>query len=561
MNLSSPLIRFSPWILSSITAAATTPFTNEAVERGVNYRSEFLEPAIVGVAGSSQGACFADLDNDGDADLILVGDFFGVVGVFENDGRGHFTRHTNTGMPSLQKASGISAGDYDADGDLDIFLTQMDYPTGTTSGNRLLRNEGGFFFQDVSGEAGIVPGGSSTGSSWGDFDGDGWLDLYVSAYSWRGSPIDNQLYHNQGDGTLVEVGASVGVSNPDGLTFQSSFIDFDVDGDVDLYIVNDRGGIGNPRFPGNALFENRAGQFVDISESSGMNVDMFSMGIAVGDLNADGLFDFYVSNIRENKLFINVGNNEFIDRAFQYGVEGGSVGWGVQFFDMDNDGWLELYVCNTPLGRDGTPPPQLFKCDGGDSCVDIAPTMGLELDVSSYAVASADIDGDGDLDLVVVSPYAPVQLYINHAENDPSQRWLRVRLQNEGRNRFAIGATVFVTAGGVTRQRTLVAGDGYKSQNELILHFGLGSATRADEVRVVWPGGSETVASNIALNQTIDIDSLGNVSSPSNDTNGNVGDAPDVLMPPTPRGSSLCGPGLIGPLSAALPCLLMRRRK
>ncbi len=483
---------------------AIQPFTEEAAQRGVNYTAQFLASSIVGMAGGSHGACFSDLDGDGDPDLVLVGRSDGVVGVFENDGTGHFAERLNTGIPTLVKASSISAGDFDGDGDPDLFIPQIVYPSSLSLPHLLVRNEGNFQFVNVAAAAGIVPGGSATGSTWGDYDGDDLLDLYVGNYSWNGSPINNRLYHNLGDGTFEEVAVALGVNDPGGFAFQASFIDYDLDGDVDLYLVNDRGGIGNPPNPGNRLWRNNGdGTFEALPASAGMNVNMFSMGIAYGDFDRNGWTDFYVSNIDPNKLFLNTGNHTFSEQGLTWGITMNSVSWGVLFLDVDNDGWLDVHVCNTPLGPQGSHAPGFFECDGTPPCQNVTASIGLVMNSGSYGSAVADVDDDGDVDMIVVAPSAPAQLYINHAEAEPSNRWLKVRLKGAGLNQHAIGATIFATDSLGEQQQAVVAGESYKSQSELVRHFGVGSTQTISEVRVLWPGGAESTINGVPTNQTL----------------------------------------------------------
>ncbi|HEY3243957.1 MAG TPA: FG-GAP-like repeat-containing protein [Phycisphaerae bacterium] len=535
-----PSVRYAAVLVGCLAltsaARAITPFTEEALQRGINYSAAYLPPELVGMAGGSQGVCFADLDNDGDPDLVLVGRSDGVVGVFENDGTGHFVLHNpggpgGTGMPLLVKASSITAADYDGDGDLDLFLPQIVYPTGFIAPHYLMRNDGGWHFTDVSAAAGILPGGSTTGAAWGDYDGDGLVDLYVVNYSWPNSPINNRLYHNLGNGTLAEVAAALGVDDPGGYGFQASFVDYDLDGDVDLLVANDRVGYVIPPSttpnPDNRLFRNNGnGTFSDISAASGIGTNppgtMFSMGIAIGDLDRNGWVDFFISNLASNDLAHNrlhLGSGPagcgpsyppgcwFTENALGYGMGALTVSWGVQFFDLDNDGWLDLYVANTPLGGSGSPAPQLYHFTGTPPAMDIAPQIGLDTTGGGYGVTTADIDNDGDMDLVVVRPYDRVLLYINHTQDaaPDAQHWLKVRLRGAGLNHFAVGATVFVQDDSGWQQHAVVAGNSYKSQEDLVVHFGVGATTLLHEVRVLWPDGTAKSIHEVPTNQTLEI--------------------------------------------------------
>ena len=482
-------------------AGAFDPLTEEALIRGIDYTAHYLDD--VGIAGQCQGAAFADLDGDTDPDLVLIGSVDGVVNVYENDGFGTFTLRVDTGMPALLKASSVTAVDYDADGDLDVFITQFDIQNGAHR-SALMRSDGDFVFTDVTIEAGLTGYGASTGATWGDYDNDGFLDLYVPNYSYSGAPTNNLLYRNLGDGTFVQLGEALGVDDPGGMSFQASFIDYDLDGDVDLYSVNDRGGVG--QMLGNRLWRNLGdGTFEDVSVESGTDAHIFSMGLAFGDLDRNGWPDLYVSNIIGNPLFMNLDGAGFEERSIDYHVTSGSVGWGVMFFDADNDGWLDLYVCNTSLYGYEQPADRLYMCGPEPPCVDVAAESGVMVDTESYGVASADIDNDGDLDFLVTRPDLPVLLYINHT-NENASNWLKVALRGSGPNSAAIGATIRLEDDAGWQQRALLAGTSYKSQHEMTQHFGLGETTLVRQVRVLWPGGAESCISNVESNQTLVID-------------------------------------------------------
>lgn len=495
---------------------AIPPFTEEALPRGIAYTAMYLND--VGTAGQSQGAAFADLDLDGDADLILIGSADGVVGVYANDGSGHFTAQSDTGMPILDHASSVTAVDYDGDGDLDVFLTQFnDFVLPQPSGQQyLLRNDGDFTFTDVTQAAGLLDLGSSTGATWGDYDGDGFLDVYIPNYGGPWDPTPNRLYRNLGDGTFEEVASELGVDDPGGEGFQASFVDYDLDGDVDLFNVNDR---GLQTLVGNSLWRNNGdGTFTEVSEADSTGMLMFAMGLAIGDMDRNGWPDFYVTNITDNVLLMNLDGETFVDMADEYGVRSGTIGWGAMWFDMDNDGWLELYVCNAPPPGSQDVADRLYQCnhpcDAGSApcCVDLAASLGLNVLSTSYGVTSADIDDDGDVDLLVVRPGGTIPeppdgdfrvlLYINHADAAPNH-WLKVRLAGPGTAFAPIGATVFVQDAIGWQQQSLVAGKCYKSQTSTDLHFGVGAVTLVSELKVLWPGGGETVIPNVPVDQTL----------------------------------------------------------
>ena len=443
------------------------PFTEEAVARGID-----LTPTH-GDAGDQggRGVAFVDLDGDGDPDVVALGAPGDLVAVFENDGTGHFVDRTGgTGIGPVARASGVCAADYDGDGDLDLFVTAFDEP------DALLRNEGGFAFTSVGAAAGVAWAGGGEGAAFGDYDADGWVDLYVA------STTQNRLYHNLGNETFEEVGEALGVALPPWQpTFQPVFLDYDLDGDSDLYISNDRGQHDCETYH-NYLFENIGGAFDDVTASAGAEACINSMGIAVGDYNADGLPDLYATNGPPgNVLLINQGDGTFAESADDAGVGLFEMSWGTALFDCDNDGILDLYVCAWQAAN------ALYRHDGAWPAADVAPALGIDVGGKSFCLATGDVDRDGDLDLLLQNDAEPIRLFINH--EGARRRWLELSVVGRGANTGAIGATVVIEAAGRTMLREVAAGGNFKSQNELLVHAGLGGASVADGVAVTWPGG------------------------------------------------------------------------
>ena len=478
------LLTASMSAIAVASAAAQIPFTEEAQLRGVSYITDQQNDF-------GEGMAFVDLDDDGDPDLVLLGRADGLVGVYENNGSGFFTdRSATSGIPAVPHSTGVIAADYDRDGDLDLFISQG-YDTlnkpGSVTPNLLMRNDGGFQFTDVTAEAGVGDAGPAYGCAWGDYDGDGLLDLYVSN---RFMP--NLLYHNLGNGTFEEVAQTLGVDRGDDPTFQSAFFDFDHDGDADLYVANDK---ANCTAYSNHFFENVRGSFVDITETSGTEACVWSMCIAIGDFNHNGHQDMYVTNLPQgNALLINQGDGTFTREELPANVASYAIGWGSVFFDYDNDGHLDLYVCNVLANN------RLYRHDGQWPCNDLSGVLGVDDAQDSYTVAVADIDNDGDLDMAVQNTDEPVHLYINH--EGELRRWAKFDVRGEGESRYAVGANVRVCAGGVWRLREVIAGCNYLAQNDLTVHVGMDQAQVIDELQVDWPGGQSRTLTNLATNQT-----------------------------------------------------------
>ena len=464
---------------------AGTPFpafTEESAARGVQYQVDQLWDTVP----FGEGLGFLDLDDDGDDDLVVLGQASGLVGVYENLGNGFFNdRSMTTGIPLIPQTSGVTAADYDRDGDLDLYISRW------AQENRFYRNLGHFQFEDVTGQAGVGGSktGKTTGCSFGDFNGDGYLDLAVGN---RESP--NYLFMNQGDGTFVDVALAQGVQQPADPAFQISFFDFDRDNDADLYISNDRGMLNCPTFH-NYLFENVNGQYMDITESSGTHSCTDSMTVTIGDFTANGWQDLYVtSQSLGNTLMQNMGDGTFSDDTKVAGVGSYTTGWGAVFVDFDNDTFLELYVCNMFEAN------RFYMHQGAWPCTDIGPDLAIADAGESYAVAASDIDNDGDVDLALSNRGDPIRIFINRSGH--LGHWVKFDVMGKGPDRWAIGANIDIHHNGKHQVREVIAGSNYKSQNSLWQHFGLASDTVLDQVTVTWLGGSQRTLTNYPVDQS-----------------------------------------------------------
>ena len=263
--------------LLTTTPASGRPaaFTEEAVARGVTYLVHDFGPfASTFLYGT--GVAFADLDGDGDEDLIVLGRIDGVVGFFENDGTGHFTDRTSTvNPPALTFPSSVTAADYDDDGDLDVYLGCYLEP------NVMLRNDGAFSFMDVSIAAGVADGGAAMGCAWGDLNNDTWLDLYLpNRTGTDGNTAPNCVFMNNGDGTFASSAAAMGLDMGTDPTLLVACLDYDRDGDADIYAGNDK---GTGPLLWNHMFQNNGGVFTDVTAATGTAADVDCMGIAFGD--------------------------------------------------------------------------------------------------------------------------------------------------------------------------------------------------------------------------------------------------------------------------------------
>jgi len=344
-------------------------------------------------------------------------------------------------------------------------------------------------FTDVAAAAGVAAAGPATGCSVADYDGDGWLDLYLCTYQ---IGVPNRLYRNKRDGTFEDVAAGLGVDSL-GLSYQSVWSDFDRDSWPDLCVSNDRG-FGNVP---NQLWRNSAGAFTDVSASTGMNVALCSMGVACGDLDGDLRSDFYFTNLPDptppllgvNPLMLSTSKGGFARQDAAWGVSHQKMSWAAILWDFDNDSDLDLYVNNE------TQPNTLYRNPGAPPMADIAPAAGVTGTAPlSYVSVVGDLDRDGDLDLVQNNYAGAVRLYMN---NEGAQRaWLRLRVAGEGRVRDAIGASATVVSRSKPGQASqtqwrevLCGGNGYLGQNDTALHFGLGASASVESIEVRWPAG------------------------------------------------------------------------
>ena len=486
---------FAMWVSPGAIFADLEPFTSEAIERGVQYTMQGY-PQSGGAYGF--GMAIADLDGDGDLDLVLIGRSNGLPGLFENDGTGHFTnRSWESGIFPLLSASSVVVFDFDGDGDLDLFFAQY---MGNI-GNRLYRQDAPWQFTDVTVGSGLAETLPTKGVCVADYDGDGWLDLYLSNYVVPGN-VDvtrNRLYRNLGNGTFARVQPGPGIESPLP-SLHAHWTDYDGDSWPDLYLSNDRG----PYYGPNTLWRNDHGLLVDVSAASGADANLFSMGVASGDLNRDGYPDFYATNVPDplpplfgaNPLLLSQGDGTYVEAQDEWGVAHHTLSWGAHFWDFDNDGDLDLYVnnqfaANTAYLNPGTPPMVNVTTQ-----LQLAGTGGV-----SYVSIFGDLDGDGDLDLVQNNASGNVRIFMN--QEGSRRRWLRLRVVGLGPNHQAAGASASVLAGGRWQwAEVILGGNSYLGQNEPIMHYGLGSTVRADEVLVRWPnGGPVRTLRNLSSNQ------------------------------------------------------------
>jgi hypothetical protein len=446
-------------------AGADTPFTDVTDQAGLMD------------AGNERGLAWGDFDTDGDPDLY-VAVLDGPDKLFRNEGDKTFTDVTSAaGLADTTRSTAPAWCDFDGDGDLDLYVARV-------GPNALYRNEGNGTFTDVAEAAGVACPAVSWGLAWGDHDGNGTVDLYVVNFGIH----PNRMYSNSGDGTFTDVAAELGLDDF-GHGTSAAWADFDNDGHPDLYLANKDGA--------NRLFQNNGqGLFSDVADSAGAQDTNDSIGTIWGDCDNDGDLDlFFSANLKPNRFFFNQGGLSFEPAGPEAITAHPGGGRGIGFADYDQDGFLDLYLANS----DG--PNVLYRNQGGAGFLDVTEGSGAGDEETGTAIAWADYDGDGDQDLFLSNFGQKMRLFENNAS--PGAHWLTVRLRGSGPNTRAVGARVTLHAGDRTMIRENNTGGGYQSQSPHELHFGLGSFAKVDSLNVRWPSGEITTHGPYQADQVI----------------------------------------------------------
>lgn len=530
-------------VLDRETADVGIVFEDRSAQSGLHCRHFPDSRSSLLPEDMGSGIAVGDYDGDGDEDVYVVNfaqsiqrDADSTVGspgrnhLYSNNGDGTFedvTERAGVGLSAY--GMGAAWGDYDNDGELDLYVTNY-------GPNVLYRNDGGQFV-DVTAHAGVGDAGFSTGCAWGDYNRDGHIDLYVCSYvdfvrragdrartmRQYGSeipytlnpssyePLANLLYRNNGDGTFTDVAAELGVDDLYGRSLGVAWMDMDLDGWPDLYVAND--------ISVNAVFHNQGdGTFKDIGASSLAADYRGAMGLAVDDFDCDQDLDLLVTHwlAQENALYENMYNNAaetrkgrpidsarkwlgFFDIANKAGLGQSSidmVGWAAGFVDFDNDGWSDVWVSNgstmeQPDDHRRLVPQAILayaqRAGEGFFAIDTGGSPALREPFVGRGGVQADFDGDGRWDLLLLR-FGETPLYlVNRTKTD--HHWIDLHLRQEPVNTQALGAIVHVTANGVTKSAQVGAVPSYLSQHSHVLHFGLGSASQVDRVEIRWPDG------------------------------------------------------------------------
>ena len=530
--------------------ASGRPFGAHFVD--VAHQAGLIAPVICGEPGHADyilevigcGCAFFDYDNDGWLDIFILsgsrlsGAPAGATNrLYKNNRDGTFTDVTEkAGLVKTGWASSVCVGDYNNDGYEDLFVTYFGQ-------NVLYRNNGDGTFTDMTVSAGLVndPARWGAGCSFLDYNRDGFLDLFVSNYvqfdfkhipkpgsdvncNWKGIPVNcgprglppgfHSLYRNIGDGTFTDVSRQAGVSGSHGsygMTVVSA--DLDEDGWPDIYVACDS-------TPSLLFMNNHDGTFREEGVARGValnedGMEQAGMGVGVGDCFLDGHLDLFKTHFADdtNVLYRNDGKGEFDDvtNAAHLGTETHYICWGTGIFDLDNDGYPDIFVVagSTYPGLEEKLPQYPNKCPrmifrnlGNGTFEELIGEAGKDVAAlhSSRGCAFGDFDNDGDLDILIVNLNEPPTLLRNDLRGD--HHWLKVKLVGVASNRSAIGARVLLRYGRKIQAQAVLSQSSFYSSNDPRLHFGLGAETTAD-IDIIWPNGLKERFKEIAADQLV----------------------------------------------------------
>jgi enediyne biosynthesis protein E4 len=527
--------------ITAVPAVQSASFEDGAAAAGITYYYEsgatvgrlFLADTMGGGVG------LIDFDGDGWLDIYLVNGCALPIDLkdpprpnllYRNQHDGTFRDVTGlAGVSGKGYGMGCAVGDYDNDGDDDLFVTGL-------RGTILYRNRGEGTFEDVTLSAGTFSDRWTTAAGFGDFDGDGDLDLVVLAYAdldlndlsecqdgsgraihcapTRYPAQDDLLYRNNGDGTFTEISRAVGFVAPDGRGLGLAIADLDGDGKLDIFVAND----ASPNF----LFHNRGGlRFEEIGVAAGVATNgsgraTASMGVVADDFDGDGRIDLFFTNLvnESSTLFRNLGGMLFVDATLGCGLDAPSrpkTGFGDAALDADNDGRIDLFVANghvdnRPWANSPMAQTALFFWGRDRGRFDVATPSApsyFARRVVGRGAAAGDLDNDGRVDLVVIHRDGPASLLWNRTQGG---HWLGIRLRGTRSGKSPIGTEATCRAGTRSLTRLSTSGTGYLSVHDPRLWFGLGDAATIDRLEVRWPSGRHQSWTDLAADRILEIE-------------------------------------------------------
>lgn len=515
------LLFFNGWISN-----AQQTFIDVTEDAGIDHQYEVYEGTFGG------GVTVFDVNNDGFEDLYITS---GIKSdrLYLNNGDGTFKNTFNgSGLEITNNyvTQGVVSADINKDGYRDLFITTITTTDGKSviprAKNLLFLNNGDATFKDVTNQYGLEDLNSfSTGPSFGDFNSDGYPDLFVGNYFQEftgklgiikdativsaNQTAKSYLLENKEGKKFKNVYKDYGLGHK-GFGFGGVFTDYDNDNDQDLLVNQDFGYKAVPNF----LYQNEYpdDNFIDVSKETEMDLKINAMGAAVGDYNGDGWMDYYITNIKFNMLMENQGiGKPFVDKAKELGTYNLAISWGANFADFDHDEDLDLFVSNGDLNPNCTPMGNFYFENNDNTYTE----KGRELAINDYGIGRGsvifDMDNDGDMDLLVVNQ-KPILNYPTTSitrlfRNDLAKgNWLKVALIGQASEANGIGSRVTVVANGKRIIREIDGGgSSHLSQNSVIAHFGLGATTVVDSVIVNWTGGNTQILTNLNTNQQLEI--------------------------------------------------------
>jgi hypothetical protein len=524
---------------SPVKPGTLPAFEDVSQQAGVDFHHSFGETRLSSIMEATGSGCaWVDYDNDGFLDLyVLSGRYMEGVTKFakpagrdatnklyHNNGNGTFTDVTaKSGVPGKDFGMAVTAGDFDNDGYEDLYITN--YKSAV-----LYHNNGDGTFTDVTAKAGVDNPHFGVGTAFFDYDRDGFLDIYVGNYL-KFDPNDKMLYftaegfpgpldyegdadrlfHNNGNGTFTDVSVKAGIANPLGRAMGITVGDYNNDGWPDVYVANDT-------MESYMFRNNHDGTFTDVAKD--INVaygahgdNTSSMGPIFGDYDNDGWQDLFVSDMRYHRLFRNPGEEQpyFLDTTVETGMAGASgqyVAWGNGYFDFDNDGWKDIFIVNGGLHWMVPMEDALHRNNGDSTFTEVSRQAGSYFRSKHIGRGAcfADYDNDGYTDGFIVNLGTEgVLLHNNPPPPQSRNHWLTLKLVGTKSNRDGFGTRIEAVAGNLRQVVEAVSQAGYLSQGDPRPHFGLGQHIRVDKVTIYWPSGEIQTLDNVAADQILKV--------------------------------------------------------